>query len=728
MCHNTRRLVSQEGAYQMNSEHSTVSNPKKRVLSLLLLIAGGILINLAGARLALFFRLPLFLDSIGTVLAAVLGGYMPGIAVGFLTNVLNGLSDFTTAYYSSISVLIAICSAYLAGKGAFRRVSLLLPAALLLALIGGGLGSILTWFLYGGGIGEGISAPFARSFYESGRLSLFLSQLSADLLIDFFDKLLTVFVAALVLRLLPQRFLNRFRPAGTDRSNAAASQKVRRISLRGKILLMISASVLLIAVTVSLVSLSLFRRAVVEEKSSMALGVAATASSVFDHERIEEYLTDGDNAPGYAESEARLSAIRESSGDISYVYVYQICEDGCHVVFDPDTEDTPGAAPGSVIGFDEAFLPYREDLLAGRPLPEPIISDETYGWLLTVYLPVYNDAGECQCYVGVDISMAALAAAGNVFLVKILSLFFGFFVLVLAIGAYAAEHEIIQPVNQIAAVSASFAAQSDESRKGSLDQVRALDIRTGDEIESLYHSVRKMSEDVVVYIDDAQKKNEQIAKLQNGLILVLADLVESRDKCTGNHVRNTAAYAKLIMEKMRETGKHTDELTDSYLLEVENGAPLHDVGKIQIPDALLNKPGKLTDEEFAEMKCHTLRGTEIIDRAIGMVSDDSADYLKEARNLTLYHHERWDGKGYPNGLKGDEIPLSARIMAVADVFDALVARRSYKDGFPFDTAIDIIRKESGTHFDPEVVEAFLQCQDEARAISEQANRKSLEEY
>ena len=128
------------------------------------------------------------------------------------------------------------------------------------------------------------------------------------------------------------------------------------------------------------------------------------------------------------------------------------------------------------------------------------------------------------------------------------------------------------------------------------------------------------------------------------------------------------------------------------------------------------------------MKCHTLRGTEIIDRAIGMVSDDSADYLKEARNLTLYHHERWDGKGYPKGLKGEEIPLSARIMAVADVFDALVARRSYKEGFPFDTAIEIIEKESGTHFDPEVVDAFLLCKDEARRIAEQANQKSLEEY
>ena len=712
----------------MNSDRSTVSKPKERVLPLFLLIAGGILINVIGARLALFFRLPLFLDSIGTVLAAALGGYMPGIAVGFLTNVLNGLSDFTTAYYSSINVLIAICSAYLAGKGAFRRIPRLLPAALILALIGGGLGSILTWFLYGGGIGEGISAPIARSFYESGKLSLFLSQLSADLLIDLIDKLFTILIAALVLRLVTRRFSDRFRPAGQGQISTAGPQKVRRISLRSKTLFMISASVLLIAVTVSLVSLSLFRRAVVEEKGKMALGIAKTAASVFDHERIEEYLSEGEAAPGYAESEARLSAIRESNDDISYVYVYQIREDGCHVVFDPDTGDTDGEEPGSVVAFDEAFLPYREDLLAGRPLSGPVISDETYGWLLTVYLPVYNDAGECQCYVGTDLSMAALTAAGNVFLVKILSLFFGFFVLVLAIGAYAAEHEIIQPVNQIAAVSAAFAAESDETRKDSLDQIHMLDIQTGDEIENLYHSVRKMSEDTVAYIEDAQKKNEQIAKLQNGLILVLADLVESRDKCTGNHVRNTAAYAKLIMEKMRETGKHTDELTDSYLYEVENGAPLHDVGKIQIPDALLNKPGKLTDAEFAEMKCHTLRGTEIIDRAIGMVSDDSTDYLKEARNLTLYHHERWDGKGYPKGLKGEEIPLSARIMSVADVFDALVARRSYKDGFPFDTAVDIIRKESGTHFDPEVVDAFLLCQDEAREIAEQANRKSLEEY
>ena len=460
----------------MTPDLSIAPNRKRKWLPLLFLIAGGILINVVGAKLALYFRLPLFLDSIGTVLVAVIGGYMPGIAVGFLTNVLNGLADYTTNYYSSISVLIAICSAWMAGKGAFRRMMPLLAAVLVLALIGGGLGSILTWFLYGGGIGEGISAPLARSFYDSGRLSLFLSQLSADLLIDLLDKLLTVLTAALVLRLLPPQLLARFKPAQPDSSNGTASRKVRRISLRSKTLLMISASILLIAITVSLVSLSLFRKAIIEEKSKMALGIANTASTVFDHERVEEYLELGEDAPGYAESRKRLSDIMKSSDDVSFVYVYQIREDGCHVVFDPDTEDTPGEAPGSVIGFDEAFRPYLEDLLAGRPLSGPIISDETYGRLLTVYLPVYNEAGACQCYVGVDLSMSQLEATGSVFLVKILSLFFGFFILVLAIGAAAADYEIVQPVNRIAGAAGSFVAESDEDLFEFIDGLRHFEV------------------------------------------------------------------------------------------------------------------------------------------------------------------------------------------------------------------------------------------------------------
>ena len=137
-----------------------------------------------------------------------------------------------------------------------------------------------------------------------------------------------------------------------------------------------------------------------------------------------------------------------------------------------------------------------------------------------------------------------------------------------------------------------------------------------------------------------------------------------------------------------------------------------------MPDAILNKPGKLTSEEFNEIKKHTTAGHDIITSAMDMVSEESSGYLNEARNLAYCHHEKWNGTGYPQHLAGEEIPLSARIMAVADVFDALVSRRSYKEPMTFEKAMEIIREGSGTHFDPNVVEAFLQAEDEVRKVAE----------
>ncbi|MBP5184919.1 MAG: HD domain-containing protein, partial [Lachnospiraceae bacterium] len=143
-------------------------------------------------------------------------------------------------------------------------------------------------------------------------------------------------------------------------------------------------------------------------------------------------------------------------------------------------------------------------------------------------------------------------------------------------------------------------------------------------------------------------------------------------------------------------------------------APLHDVGKINIPDTVLNKPGKLTDEEFEIMKTHTTAGKKIMERAISTLSGEN--YLKEARNMAAYHHERWDGKGYPEGLAGEVIPLSARIMAVADVFDALVSPRVYKPAFPVEKALQIIREGSGTQFDPKCVEVFMDALPEVMVV------------
>ncbi|MBP5732754.1 MAG: HD domain-containing protein, partial [Lachnospiraceae bacterium] len=213
-----------------------------------------------------------------------------------------------------------------------------------------------------------------------------------------------------------------------------------------------------------------------------------------------------------------------------------------------------------------------------------------------------------------------------------------------------------------------------------------------------------------------QHKTQMLSMLQSGLIMMLADIVENRDQSTGDHIRKTAAYTKVILEKMREMGYHKDLLTDTYISHVVKSAPLHDIGKIQIPDAILNKPGKLTDEEFEIMKKHTVAGKTIIEQTISTMPE--ADYLQEAMNLTTYHHEKWNGKGYPYGLAGEDIPLSARVMAVADVFDALVSRRCYKEPFSFEKAMEIIQKDAGTHFDPDVVKAFLESQDQVRAIAE----------
>ena len=202
--------------------------------------------------------------------------------------------------------------------------------------------------------------------------------------------------------------------------------------------------------------------------------------------------------------------------------------------------------------------------------------------------------------------------------------------------------------------------------------------------------------------------------MQDGLIITMADLVESRDSDTGAHVQKTAAYVKIIAEGLKSKGYYAEKLTPKFMTDVVRSAPLHDVGKIHIPDRILNKPGKLTDEEYAIMKTHTTAGKKIMDHTISTVEGDS--YLKEARNMAAYHHERWDGKGYPEGLHGEVIPLSARIMAVADVFDALASPRVYKPAFPLEKALAILQEGSGTQFDPKCVEVFMESLPQVKEV------------
>ncbi|MCM1578793.1 MAG: HD domain-containing protein [Ruminococcus sp.] len=213
---------------------------------------------------------------------------------------------------------------------------------------------------------------------------------------------------------------------------------------------------------------------------------------------------------------------------------------------------------------------------------------------------------------------------------------------------------------------------------------------------------------IIVLIMQGNKRSfyyERVSHMQSGMISFMAEVVESRDDNTGGHIRRTAEYVKTIAEEMRRRGAYADILTERYLNDMTVAAPLHDIGKIHIPDAVLNKPGRLTDEEFVIMKTHTTAGEKLLIHAKEELGESA--YLNTAIEMAAYHHEWWNGKGYPYGISGEEIPLCARIMAVADVYDALVSKRCYKTPMPVEKACAIIREESGTHFDPQVVEAFF---------------------
>jgi putative two-component system response regulator len=207
-----------------------------------------------------------------------------------------------------------------------------------------------------------------------------------------------------------------------------------------------------------------------------------------------------------------------------------------------------------------------------------------------------------------------------------------------------------------------------------------------------------------------KKSQRSLRNMQNAMISVISELVENRDKITGGHIERTQQYLKILVDELIRTGTYTAEISKWDLNLLLPSAQLHDVGKITISDLILNKPAKLTDEEFAIIKTHASEGERIIDEIIGKTSDDG--FLMHAKRFAAYHHEKWNGSGYPRGLSGMDIPLEGRIMAIADVYDALVSERPYKKAFAHEKAVEIILSEAGTHFDPELIKAFSQIADD----------------
>jgi len=211
-----------------------------------------------------------------------------------------------------------------------------------------------------------------------------------------------------------------------------------------------------------------------------------------------------------------------------------------------------------------------------------------------------------------------------------------------------------------------------------------------------------------------RERTMQLNRLQNSIVSVLANMVENRDKGTGGHIERTSAYIKILIEEMNKSNIYPDEIHKWDVEKVISSARMHDLGKISITDIILNKPDKLTEDEYETMKTHALEGERIIDEIIAQTGE--AEFLRNARLFAGCHHERWDGKGYPHGLKGEEIPLQGRIMAIVDVYDALVSERPYKKAFSDEEAVKLIMQNAGTQYDPLIANVFFKVKDKFRAV------------
>lgn len=230
-----------------------------------------------------------------------------------------------------------------------------------------------------------------------------------------------------------------------------------------------------------------------------------------------------------------------------------------------------------------------------------------------------------------------------------------------------------------------------------------------DDITESFNYARKLELEV-------EEKTSDVKNIQHAIISSFADMIEARDGITGQHVKRTCAYVQLIAMGLLERGLFPETINRRYIKDLLEAASLHDIGKISIPDAILQKPGALTPDEFAIIKTHAQKGAEMIEEMLREV--ENASYLVMARDVAKYHHEKWNGKGYPEGLKGEKIPLAARIMAVSDVYDALMSKRSYKEALSKEKSLKIMKEECGVSFDPVIANVFIEeMQEITRSVS-----------
>ncbi|WP_051688924.1 HD-GYP domain-containing protein [Butyrivibrio sp. AE2032] len=489
------------------------------------------------------------------------------------------------------------------------------------------------------------------------------------------------------------------------------------------------AVIVVLTIITVIVGYRLYEKHVMEHYSKYTTTVLEYAYSVTKEYSFGDMIAAREMPDAYEQMRAGLNHVKESS-EIDYLYAvyFDDVNDINSLTYAINTKTAKELENGGTYTYlgtpceegsfqEDTLLTLHEAVLTKRQESGVLQGySEGYGYMFNGYKVIFDSNDEPAGLLCVEINVSNIKSELNRYIRNIALFVAAFTIIITIIFVALSEYYIIYPITKLTDSAKDFIRNigNQESIDRSVRELKSIDIRSENEIGELYKTVSKMESDMADQYRDIRQYSENVMKMQDGLIILMADMVEKRDSDTGDHIQKTAAYVRIILRGLKRKGYYLEKLTPQYMEYVEKSAPLHDVGKIRIPDAVLNKPGKLTPEEYEIMKTHASAGKEIINKAITTVEGET--YLREACNMAAYHHERWDGTGYPEGLKGEEIPLSARVMAVADVFDALCSRRIYKPAFPIEDALKIIEEGKGTQFDPKCVEVFLEALPDIKAV------------
>jgi response regulator RpfG family c-di-GMP phosphodiesterase len=671
--------------------------------------------------------LPLYFDTIGTIFMAFMAGYLPAIGVAVMTSLLCSLFSKDALYFALLGVFVAIRSdAFIRNrKGGLKAfVCLICDATIMTGVVG----TIMQWLLLGKPQYAYVSDP-AGVMADGNKALLFFFSMIIVMGFNLLEKGISILIAYRVYLLVPPEARKKFR-ASRWKQKPLSRKETKEItsnvsegstSLKIKVLFLLMSVVIPLTIILGIITTRTNYNYIKDDGKKMVSDVTAYAASTLDPEHFGKFLVDAKKVSEYGnirymQYNTQLINIKNAFPEIEYLYVYQIKEDACYLIFDTDPDSQKNGTVGERVEFDDTFRPLIDDLVNGRQI-EPLEVDSRYGIFITAYHPINDSEGRpTNFYVGADITLKTYQDYAMEFILKVAFASSGFFAMIIAFGLWTSSHQLVYPigslVNSIDGFMKGFTDQ--EKLDESVKKLESLDIRTGDELEKLYRAVCEMANQTAEQMRSNRLLVRSNEKMQTGLIVTMADIFENQNIDSKAHVQKTAEYVRIILESLRRKGYYTEKISDKYINDVEMSAPLYDIGKVKIPDSILNKPGELTGDEREIMKTHTTEGRKILENAIATVEGEN--YLKEARNMAAYHHEHWDGSGYPLGLHGEVIPLSARIMAIADAFDEMTSPRRYRTAISAQEALDKIKEGAGSQFDPRCVEAFADSFTEVKGV------------